>query len=160
MEDSLAEPYCVIKKDEFEQASGVTRSCRLQSREFQGETPEWTSEWVSGNDPNAKACGSTDCNILVHRMDNKLVGIVCVAIYGHESEKGAIVWIREIAVRPEFQGQGIGRKLLLQGLKYGIEHGAKRAFLAADEYNHNAIKLYQSVGFVPKDGPQIDMIYV
>ena len=83
-----------------------------------------------------------------------------MAIYGHGSEKGSILWVRELAVSPKSQGQGIGRKLLKQALTYGIDHGAKRSFLMADECNFNAKKLYEDIGFIPSlDEVQIDMIY-
>jgi ribosomal protein S18 acetylase RimI-like enzyme len=160
--DNCSIMSCVsLQREEYIEASEVTRSCRLQSREFLGESPEWIELWMAGREANAVACGCTDCNILVHKIMEQIAGIICVGLYGHESEKGSIVWIREIAVRPEYQGQGIGKQLLLQGLKYGKEHGARRAFLMADEINHNAIRLYKKVGFNPNmDEVQIDMIYV
>ncbi|HML46276.1 MAG TPA: GNAT family N-acetyltransferase [Clostridia bacterium] len=151
---------CFLEKREYAVASEVTKSVKGQSREFHGESEEWVEAWVNGEEPNAKDCGSTDCNVIVHRNHGAVVGVVCVAIYGHHSSKGAVLWIREIAVRPEAQGRGIGRKLLDQALRYGISKGAKRAFLMADNCNHNAIKLYTDAGFVGKyDGAQVDMIY-
>lgn len=152
------ENYIKLTEDECEEASNVTLSCKEQSREFFGETLEWFKEWIksdSSTDSDYK-----DCAVLVHKEYDNLAGIVCVATYGHNSSKGTVVWIRELAVNPKFQGKGIGRKLLLQGLNYGKEHGAVRAFLMADDCNTNAISLYKSVGFVPNEEPgQIDMVY-
>jgi ribosomal protein S18 acetylase RimI-like enzyme len=46
-----------------------------------------------------------------------------------------------------------------QSLSYGKKHGAKRAFLMADDLNEHAIRLYKKIGFKPKeDECQIDMI--
>ncbi len=81
-----------------------------------------------------------------------------MGIYGDESKKGPVLWLREIAVLPQEQGKGIGRKLILQSLGYGKERGAKRAFLMADDCNTNAIGLYKSVGFVPSEDAEINMV--
>ncbi len=150
--------YSVLNESEICAASKVTRSCQGQSRGFHGESPEWVESWMNGTEDGLS--NATDSTILASRENNEVNGIVCVAIYGHERKNGPILWIREIAVRPEEQGQGIGRKLLEQALSYGIEHGAKRAFLMADECNMNAKQLYQDIGFTPSvDEVQIDMVY-
>lgn len=148
-----------LKNCDCKEASEVTLSCRGQSRGFSGQTEEWMKQWIEGMESNAVTSGCKDNAVLVHRENNHIVGIICVAIYGHESEKGAILWVREIAVRPEYQRRGIAKKLLSQALFYGKCHGAKRAFLMADECNEHAIKLYESMGFVAnKNEAQNDMI--
>ncbi len=145
---------------ECESASKVTISCKGQSRGFTGQTVEWMQKWIVGEEPSAIASGTKNNEVLVHRnLSGEIVGIICVATYSHESEKGAITWIREVAVHPDYQRQGIARKLILQGLDFGKKHGATRAFLAADECNEHAIHLYESIGFkADKDEAEIDMI--
>ncbi len=68
-------------------------------------------------------------------------------IYGHESEKGPVVWLRELAVHLEYQGRGIGFSLILKGLKWRKSNNATRSFLAVDLKNRNAIKLYKALGY-------------
>jgi len=154
-------PYFKLQKEEYGEASDITMDCRWQSREFHGESPKWASRWMGNGDTDANAIGARECSILVHRENNRVVGIVCVAIYGDMSKNGAILWIREIAVMPEFQGQGIGRKLIQNALAYGNQYGAKRVFLMADDCNTAAIHLYKSIGFKPNtEEAQIDMIYM
>ena len=64
-----------------------------------------------------------------------------------------------MAVHPNYQGRGIGIKLLMQTLQYGTNHGAKRAFLHVDTQNTAAIRIYLNAGFIPrKHEKQIDMI--
>lgn len=149
-----------LKEEESEEASLVTLACRGQSRGFTGQTTEWIREWVDNSEEVMEETGIRNKVIFIERNDKgELVGIVCTGTYGHESEKGAVVWIREVAVKPEYQRKGIARKLINQALAYGKEHGAKRAFLAADECNTYAIHLYESIGFRAADGKsQIDMI--
>jgi len=96
----------------------------------------------------------------VHRENKKIVGVACAATYAHSSDKGAVVWVRELAVHPDFRRQGIGKRLLLQTLQYGAQHEAVRAFLHVDVQNIAAIHIYESVGFTPQEGEkQIDMIW-
>ncbi|MEX1376901.1 MAG: GNAT family N-acetyltransferase [Eubacteriales bacterium] len=147
-------PFDFLEPSEIDIASAITKECRDQSRGFTGQTSEWIKEWLCENE-NAK-----DTAVLVHRTsNNEIAGILCVGLYGHSSENGHTVWIKEVAVCPEYQNQGIGRKLISQALVYGKQRGAKKAFLAADEENINAIHLYTSLGFIASaDDSEITMI--
>lgn len=129
--------------------SAVTRACARESRGFTGQTSGWVEDWLAGG-PDARVLGI--------RRDGVLAGVVFVTLYAREGAGSPILWMREIAVRPEAQGMGIGRKLMEQALGYGKTRGARRAFLAADEQNERALRLYRSLGFENgKDEPQIDM---
>ena len=144
-----------LRDEECLQASEVTLSCRNQSRGFTGESEIFLKEWLSNSDEDDQ-----NKTIFVQKNESgQIVGLVCTNTYAHDSEKGAVAWIREVCVRPEYQNRGIARMLIMQALSYGKAKGAKRAFLAADEMNDNAIHLYKSIGFEPslEDG-QIDMI--
>lgn len=137
------------------EASEVTQSCIGRSRGFTGQTPDWIMEWISSTNPAVN-----NAAILISRSsDGKINGVVCMGTYAYDSDKGPVAWIREVAVLPEYQNTGIGRRLITQALSYGKHNGARRAFLAVDENNTNAIHLYQSFGFEPSYGmSQIDMI--
>jgi len=132
----------VLKSAEYESATDVTKFCRGNSRGFEGETSEWIKEWHE----------SDDSQVFVAQLDGVVVGICCVGLYGFESENGIIVlWIREIAVRPQYQRQGIGRLLLENAILWGQQNNAKRSFLACDVENYNAIRLYERFGYKRKD---------
>ena len=106
------------------------------------------------------APGAIMQTIVTDRNGSRMVGIVSVAIYGFDTKAGPIVWLREVAVLPEHQGEGYGHALVESALQYGIDHGAVRAFLLADDCNTSAIALYRKVGFVPsEDDVQIDLVY-
>ena len=143
--DFLHEEDCGI-------ASEISVACRGQSRGFEGESPEWFVEWLNGEE------GFHNNAVLVSKINNRIVGISCTATYDHDSEKSAVVWVRMIAVHPDFQGCGIGKKLLWQTLQYGVKHGAKRAFLHADAKNVVALRIYANAGFISRGGDgQIDI---
>jgi GNAT superfamily N-acetyltransferase len=149
----------LLEEEDCREASEVTLSCKGQSRGFTGQSEEWMKLWKTGMEPNAVMSGAKDSAVLVHRENDKIIGVVCVTIYGHSRETGAVLWVRELAVRPEFHRKGIAKMLLKQALFYGKNHGAKRGFLMADECNVHAAKLYESLGFdANKNEAEIDMI--
>ncbi|MDF2686866.1 MAG: hypothetical protein K0S55_2049, partial [Clostridia bacterium] len=146
--------YDFLQLNECKEASEVTLSCKDQNRGFHGETEEWMKAWISDKDENL-----SNKAVLVHKEDKKIAGILCAATYPASNKNGLIVWVREVAVRPEYQRKGIARKLIKQAINYGIEHGAVKSFLAADENNIHAIKLYKSLGYNGKyNEAEINMI--
>lgn len=126
-----------IKENEYQIASEITRSCKDYSRGFKGESLEWTKEW----NESENSC------IFIAEMNNEVIGICCVSLYGFESEKGVILWLREVAVNPNYHSKKIGLNLIVHGINWGKRNGAVRSFLACDAENRKAIKLYQGLGY-------------
>jgi len=54
-----------------------------------------------------------------------------------------------LGLAPRWRGRGLGRRLLSHGLSLAREHEATTMFLAVDSENEPAMKLYQSMRFVP-----------
>ncbi len=150
----------LLNENECDKASEVTLSCKGQSRGFTGQTKEWVQEWLDNSENSIRETGIQNKTIIIERNESdEIIGLVCTGTYAHDSIKGAIVWIREVAVKPAYQRKGIARRLIMEALSYGKKHGAKRAFLAADECNIYAIHLYESIGFLASEEKgQIDMI--
>ena len=121
-----------LKYEESEYASMITEACAMQSRGFWGEEAGFFREWM--NEKN---------DIIAEIIDEKPVGLCCVAIIN----EGSTLWVRELAVLPEFQNKGIGSKLLGQAVRYGVFHKATKGFLMVDLLNDNAIHLYNKHGF-------------
>lgn len=55
--------------------------------------------------------------------------------------------LRNIAVDPEHQHQGVGKALLLEARKRLLQAGTKRLFLEVRQSNKSALGLYYSAGF-------------
>jgi len=88
-------------------------------------------------------------------------GLVIVARRrgGDDSERGILGYcvmetvadelhVHNLAVRPESQGGGLGRRLLSIALDIAARRGARVALLEVRESNRAAIELYRSMGFV------------
>jgi len=70
--------------DDCDEVSTISKKCMLQSRGFEGETPEWFAQWLNEN------------KVIIQRRDFAIAGYCCVSIYN----EGTTLWIREIAVDP------------------------------------------------------------
>ena len=57
------------------------------------------------------------------------------------------VELRNLAVDPDHQEQGVGKALLVEGRRRLIESGARRVFLEARASNSPALRLYYALGF-------------
>lgn len=117
--------------------AGITKACKGSSRGFMGETKEFITEWSN----------TEHSFVFVAEYEEEIVGMCCLNLYGFDSEKGTVLWIREIAVSPTYQSKGIGHELLAFAINWGIDNGAKRSFLACDADNTKAIKIYESFGY-------------
>lgn len=71
-------------------------------------------------------------------MQNGVI-IGAVSCYGNELD--------DLIVVKSFQGQGIGQKLLLWGMKHIKEQGYEEIILHVAEWNQKAMKLYLKNGF-------------
>ena len=70
------------------------------------------------------------------------IGIIRYRSLGHKIS---------IAVRKDYRGKGIGKKLLNELLNRLFAMGAKKIRIEVRESNEIAINLYRKVGFVPKE---------
>ncbi len=57
--------------------------------------------------------------------------------------------VTTIGVAPDYQRQGIGVMLMLDGLRYAIEHGTAHISLEVAAGNERAQSLYRQFGFAP-----------
>jgi len=125
-----------LTKSECEEVAAVSRQCEYQSRGFEAIPSEDFMELL--NDGN---------KVIIYQNDSVIAGFCCVPIYNENTT----LWIKAIAVDPEYQGQGIGKKLMGQAIKYGSQSGASKGFLASDLLNTNAHSLFMKFGFHPKE---------
>jgi ribosomal protein S18 acetylase RimI-like enzyme len=56
-------------------------------------------------------------------------------------------YLQRLAVDPDVEGKGIGRTLVLDGLRWVKENGAMQAVVNTQVENDRALSLYRSVGF-------------
>lgn len=94
---------------------------------------------------------------VMEEMNHTRTGPADILFLLHDGQPIGFVWLRRlpaavgeiepIGILPAFQGQGLGRSLLLSALRHLHEQGAHAAQIAAWSQNLPALHLYQSVGF-------------
>ena len=74
-------------------------------------------------------------------LDQRVIGYGVMSVVIDESH------ILNLSVHPDWQRQGLGRKLIQRLLKMARQHGAETAFLEVRESNRPALALYEDLGF-------------
>ncbi|MBA3530764.1 MAG: GNAT family N-acetyltransferase [Ardenticatenales bacterium] len=86
-----------------------------------------------------------ELDVVAVAPDGQLVAF-CV---GWLHPDGTQAQVEPLGVHPDFQTLGLGRAVLLEGLRRMQEHGAKSALVNTSNGNDPARHLYESVGFKP-----------
>jgi ribosomal protein S18 acetylase RimI-like enzyme len=84
-------------------------------------------------------------DLIAEAADGRLAAF-CIG-WLDESDGDVVGQIEPVGVLPEFQGQGLGRAILLESLQRFYEVGAKRVLIDAESNNPASQHLYEAVGF-------------
>ena len=103
---------------------------------------------IPQNDPvddiRRKAAFQPDL-FLVALLDGKVVGSVMVGYEGHRG------WLNYLAVRPEYQKRGYGRKLVERALEELTKLGCQKVNLQVRRSNVSVVEFYKHLGFKEDD---------
>jgi GNAT superfamily N-acetyltransferase len=95
----------------------------------------------------AEAFLADDRHHLVVACDGgQIVGFVSAVDYLHPDKPAPELWINEVGVAPNYQGQGIGKQLIAATLELGRSLGCSGAWVLTDRGNLPAMALYQGSG--------------
>lgn len=75
-------------------------------------------------------------------LDERVIGYGVMSVAVDECH------ILNVCIHPDWQGQGLGGKMISRLLNLGRQHGAESAFLEVRVSNAKAFQLYQRFGFV------------
>ncbi len=86
--------------------------------------------------------------------DNKVIGGGAIRKYDDEN-----IELKRVFVHPEYQGQGIGSKLVSMLIEWAMELGYHRMILETGELLSESCALYNKLGFkvIPNYGPYANM---
>lgn len=82
--------------------------------------------------------------ILVYKENKKMLGFIIIEVYGTNNQS---CFIRNVGVNTGERGRGIGKALLLYGLREAKKKGVSKAMLWVGYDNVAARSLYEKVGF-------------
>jgi ribosomal protein S18 acetylase RimI-like enzyme len=71
----------------------------------------------------------------------------CICWLNGDSTAETSGQIEPMGVRKEFRKLGLGRSIVMDGLRRLQQHGAKLVYVETDNYRDEAFRLYESVGY-------------
>ncbi len=103
------------------------------------ESLSFTHPW---SEDNLRESFNSCCNhFYISQKENKVVGYIGFNVAADEG------YILNVAVHPEFQGQGIGKALVEKAVNYGLKNSLAFLTLEVRESNIKAINLYTDFDF-------------
>ena len=96
--------------------------------------------------------------VVVAYIDGKVAGAGAIREYQYGDIDNATE-LKRVYVRDEFQGKGIGTKLVLQLIEWAKELGYKKLILETGELLQESCHVYRKVGFnkIENYGPYVSM---
>lgn len=86
--------------------------------------------------------------VFVAQVNGEVVGMVSAQVVVSTAVGAYSVLLEDMFVKTEHRRMGIGSKLLEQVVDWGVEKGAMRVQLVADETNTRALKFYRQAGLI------------
>ena len=102
-----------------------------------------------GRDGLSTIIDRPDCVLFVARIDGAIVGSLTLAMYPLPTGRKA--WIDDVVVDGDARGRGVGEALSRAALDEARRRGAKEVDLTSRPTREAANRLYQRLGFVPRD---------
>jgi len=99
--------------------------------------------WRNLRHLDADVEGDRGCGVFVWEEDNSVVGYITTRV----DPQSKIGWIPNMAVLPEFQGKGIGRRLMDHALDFMRQEGMEAARIETLAQNAIGSNFYPSAGF-------------
>lgn len=89
------------------------------------------------------------CHLLLARDDDVILGSMTLVVFPIPT--GVRAWIEDVVVDGDARGRGVGEALNRRALEIARELGAKTVDLTSRPSREAANRLYQRIGFVPRE---------
>lgn len=108
------------------------------------ESTSMTTEWRARtlNHPDY----TPEVDLIIVAPDGQVVAF-CICWLNKDAKGEIQGQVEPLGVHPAFHKLGLGRAILLEGLRRLYLKGAKRIYVETDNYRNAAVNLYESVGF-------------
>jgi len=93
--------------------------------------------------------------IFVAQNDGEIIGMVSLLFTISTALGGKVALLEDMIIAPDFQGKGVGKRLLAHAITEAKNLTCKRITLLSDTDNLNAHRFYEQFGF--KYSPMLPM---
>ena len=104
-------------------------------------------EAISDNEHLCKILSNPDFKVFVVRKNNKVVGGLTIYILHRYFGNKPVAYIYDVGITPEFQGQGLGKALIVEVCKYCKDNGFEDAYVEAESDDLDAVNFYRKTKF-------------
>lgn len=122
----------------YPRSKAITKFRQLYEDSFRGLP--WHQPFLSDSEVSAELIDADDLLFLEHK--DKQAGF----LWMHRKDEISAE-IEPIGISKHYQGRGLSRPFLIEGLKRLVAHGSQQARIDVWSNNEVAIQLYQGVGF-------------
>ncbi len=113
--------------------------------------------WPDGSDQHAgevKAYFAGDsidikCCYVIEKATGELCGFLELNVrnFAEGSRQSAVPYVEAWFIKPEYQGQGLGKKLMQQAEQWARQMGHHELASDTEVHNHKSIAIHQNLGF-------------
>lgn len=126
----------------------IAELCELLAMLFQQEQEFKSDQQLQTNGLQSIITNPDLGNILLARIDNKIVGMVNILYTVSTALGGRVAILEDMVVLPDNRGLGIGSELLNAAITTVRDSGCQRITLLTDSDNEIAHGFYEKHGFV------------
>lgn len=144
LSDDLLNEICDFTVEQFRVGSDEQQWLDLNNAAFARHPDQggWTMETLQSR---MKQDWFDPSGFIVHRRDGKMTSFCWTKIHRDSTECLGEIYV--IAVDPSLNGQGLGRKIAIAGLRDASLKGAEVGMLYVDAENASAMAMYTKLGF-------------
>lgn len=100
--------------------------------------------------------GKPDFIVFAALLENKVIGGLTAYILTSYFVESSDVYILDIAIKPEFQRMGLGKRIMKALIEHCKKQNMNEIFVQADETDPHAIGFYHSLGGISKKAINFD----
>jgi len=104
-------------------------------------------EAISENEHLTKLLSNPNFLVFVVKEDEKVLGGLTIYVLNRYYGNKPVAYIYDVGVTPKFQGQGLGKALIVEVCKYCKDNGFEDAYVEAESDDIDAVNFYRKTKF-------------
>lgn len=122
-------------------------NCLLTAWKLINNQPQYVIDYIQKHTQGDPLKTQLNRLVILHNQKTEeriIIGIIYCKVINKE------IYIKHLAVLPDYQGQGIATALLNDVKNYAYQHQMSKMWLYVEQFNIKAIKFYEKYGFINK----------